>query len=381
MKEEQQKPKDDNEAAQRGQLPEDPAADAKPPIDPKAQPRPKPIGSVLRHALDVMMRRASGEEKPIKTPWEPVNVALRGGLWPGLYTLTSATGMGKTQWAMQCAINAATQFLAEAKATGGKPARVRYIALELGPVDLIARTLGILSRLDFGRLTATTYEGHYPPRWSDLYFGRDKDGKLIPEAIAAVGAAFESVIAEYPIDIETADTIGWNYMDLHRAAESDEGTVRLIVLDYSQLVGSPPHAREELRETVGKVARVGRDLARKHGCAVLALSSTSRANYDDLMKPKEPGKDPEWMAAPEKLIALGKDSGEIEYTADTVMALARRTDEEVHLVIAKGRGLPTRTVPLHFDKSLFRTMDDTDTAFAKQHGMADKTNGKRARVH
>src|SRR6185295_16153884 len=106
-----------------------------------------------------------------------------------------------------------------------------------------------------------------------------------------------------------------------------------VVLDYTQLAHAPPGRREELRETIGNVAKVARSLAQK-GIAVLALSSTARTNYDRVngkpdaaanTKPKgrppiEPGKNDVDAA---EYIDLGKDAGELEFTADVVMALVR----------------------------------------------------------
>ena len=103
---------------------------------------PPALAARVAASLAVMMRRAAGEEKPIPTPWGPVNARLRGGLWPGLYTLTSASGMGKTQWAVDAALHAAEAFREERPEA---PDRVVYIALELGDLDIMARIWGLMA--------------------------------------------------------------------------------------------------------------------------------------------------------------------------------------------------------------------------------------------
>jgi len=65
-------------------------------------------------------------------------------------------------------------------------------------------------------------------------------------------------------------------------------------------------------------------------------------------------------------VGLGKESGELEFTADVVLALAREPEtpeqvstrkpneaRKVWLAIAKGRGFPTGWAPLWWDGTRF----------------------------
>jgi hypothetical protein len=316
-------------------------------------------------AVEVMHRRADKIELPLATPWKSVNKALRGGLWPGLYTLTGATGTGKTQWAIQCALGAAA---------AGVP--TSYIALELGEVDMVSRMLAELA------LAEETPPGglRYPLRWSDLFYG------LHPRALADVRDRYQAKLAALPFHLETASAIGWSYRDLESVAE--EHRPRLLVLDYAQLVTAPEGVREELRQTIGAVAKVARNLARK-GMVVLALSSTARSNYG-AFRGVPLGGDLPWMIDAGALVGAGKESGELEYAADVVLALAkaprewappkgyekiavdtasdlaaaweaadelgRKRDGDVDpvwVVGAKGRGFGTMRAPLAWDGSHF----------------------------
>lgn len=323
---------------------------------------PRPIGELAASAFDVMFRRASKKDRPIATPWPAVNVAMRGGFWPGLYTLTSASGMGKTQWALQCALGAARDFAENARIAReelkrqGLPEdqvvedRVIYVALELGDVDLVARVLGLMA----GTM------------WSDFFFG--KNAHSLTNAVAQ----HQHEMQKLPLHVEIADAIGWTYLDLLALAEKHRP--KLLVLDYAQLVSAPPLKREELRHTIGAVAKVGRDVARRFGVAVLVLCSTARINYghvdgasashDDKEKGSKNKAPPLGDGDAARLIGLGKESGELEFTADCVLALAReRTSQDVDerrtwLAIAKGRGFPTGWIALKWDGSMYLEAED-----------------------
>jgi replicative DNA helicase len=327
----------------------------------------------VRKALHTMARRSQGLERPIPTPWPGVNEKIAGGWWPGLYTLASATGTGKTQWAIASAIGAARWFVREHEEEAEErkrqglpppengPQRVAYVALELGAVELVARMLGIMAA-EAG-VKPEEVGAKYPIRWSSLFFG-----KVPLETLVALEKLFGRELAALPLHVETADAIGWSYLDLRALAERHHP--RFLVLDYTQLVSpAPGKRREELRETIGNVAKVARDMARRQGLTVLALSSTARSNYGAVdgasAEPDDGGgKKSKSLALGEgdaaRLTSLGKESGEIEFTADVVLALARSREQQEQgddrvtwLAIAKGRGHGTGWVKMLFDGSRY----------------------------
>lgn len=373
----------------------------------KVVPAPT-LAERVSSSLAVMVRRAHGEEKPIPSRWERVNAKLRGGFWPGLYTLTSASGMGKTQWAVDVALHAAETFLKQHQEGGTTaPDRVAYIALELGDLDIMARIWGLMAS---NLVTDMRAKGHLDmeiretgmlgTRWSDMFFGRDGTGKaLSAAALARIATDFAPRLAALPLHIETANAIGWSYVDLRRVAADHKP--RLIVLDYAQLVSSPPDAkrREELRETIGNVAKAARDLARQPGGpAILALSSTARANYgaldgtgdaDDMEKGK---RRPLGKGDPARLIGLGKESGELEFTADCVLVLGQNPEaegsetppgspRETWLGVAKGRGFARSWVRMMFDGSRFEEPEEESapTQAGIDWRTATPSKGKRVR--
>ena len=373
---------DQNELMQRGELPADPEDGAGPPVPlpildaaearraatPAEPARRKSLAEAYDAAAEVMLSRARGVVRPIPTPWEGFNRRLRGGLWPGLAVLTSNTGSGKTQFAVQLVISAARHFREEQIRTGAEHAdRALYIALELGEVDLTARVVGLLSGA----------------RWSDLYHGDyDPEGlcrlgeRPDPNHLALLFENHRPTVADLPIDVDTADAMRWTWQDLQKVGE-EKRPPRLIVLDYTQLARAPANGpREELRQTIAASALVGRDLARRHGIAVLAISSTARSNYGKVSGKGERGKAGE-RAFPvipgetdsdvDEYIDIGKDAGELEYTADVSFALVRdpeplqeqslnerRAPSMVWPAIAKGRGIGAGWAPpVMFDGHCF----------------------------
>ena len=279
------------------------------------------VGVFLNPALARMRARARDEERPLPLPWPCATDALAGGLWPGLHVLVGNTGTGKSQFALQTALHAAWQ---------GIP--VLYVGLELGRVDLVARLVGLVSHR----------------RWSRLYLGRDAAGR---PSVAELDQVEErhaedlGTLARIPFHLDMCPPMGWSYTELYRKAQAMrdaypeelglDGTPRtgsrpfLVVLDFLQLVASPDGVREELRERIGRAAYAGRAVARDLDAAVLLVSSTSRENYAALDGASGTGKDKvEPAKTPAyRLVGLGKESGEVEYAADTVLVFFRDADK------------------------------------------------------
>jgi len=300
------------------------------------------LGSFLRESVKAMRARAEGKHKPIPLPHLPkVENALHGGLWPGCWVLVGNTGSGKSQFALQLSWEAAKQ---------GAP--VLYVGLELGKVDLTARMLGLASERN----------------WSRLYRGENSSGEKSTSELEEVAADYGPQLAALPWHMEIAPPFGWSHEQLTAGVEglcarypveTRKGLPPLVVVDFLQLVTSPPNQpQESLRERIGRVAYAARAAAREHGAVVLLVSSTARANYailngqpakDEKGKPgKLPWKEPAYLC-----VGLGKESGEVEYAADGVLVLVKESSadsseahsaaraqpsySEMHLAIAKQR--------------------------------------------
>lgn len=340
--------------------------------------------------------RHRGEDPPIPTPWRSLSLALAGidpaddtgddvgpvGWRPGAYFLTAGTGVGKSQFAMECAVHAAR---------GGTPAL--YLALELDDLGLYTRGASLVCG-DTDDTRGTPWER---TRWSELYQGRVA---AIPEGVTRELAA----LPLYPVE---PDAHAWGYEDLdayiaamreaeatRRAAQGlpalDANAPVFVVLDFLQLVGpSRNNAREDLRERVGRAAYRARMVARNLRAVVLCLSSIARAQYGatiiDPTRADGPSEDPGSGAkrgamrseddpdtAPKRpdpldLVGLGKESGDVEFSADGVLVLCphkraprvagekRPEWSRVEVCIAKLRAGPAGVwCPLEFNGTRFR---------------------------
>jgi len=268
---------------------------------------------------------------------------LGGGLWPGLHVLVGNTAAGKTQWCLQVAVHAAQ---------AGTP--VLYVALEAGDVEFVARCLGLVAN----------------QLWSPLYHGRH-------EGLESLIQRHRPALEALPLHVLLPPPHGWNYQNLTPAVQAlrekyDEDTPDagplLVVLDFLQIIGTDQG--EDLRERIGRAAYVGRGVARTHNAAVLVASSTARENYLAITGRKrnlkgggvEQDKEKLGQGSPSRLVGLGKESGEIEFAADTVMVLTQEPWEDntpprggthCHLALAKVRAGTPAWVALRFDGRAF----------------------------
>jgi hypothetical protein len=266
------------------------------------------LGSLVAPALERAERRRSGDEIPVPVPFPAYAAALGGGLWPGAHFVVSGTGVGKSQLTIQTAYHAATQ---------GVP--VLYIGLELDEAQIALRVL-------------SESTGH---RWSNLYLGRCSPADL-DKARGAIPA-----LEGLPFYVDFGNAHGWPASRLAAAVQAmrqrhPSGPLH-VVLDYLQLVGDEPAAferRPDTREKIGSAAYAARDVARRYDASVQVVSSAARTHYGLLASDaKEAGlasrRTPDGLATervilhPHTLVGLGKESGEVEFSADTVSVLIR----------------------------------------------------------
>lgn len=285
-------------------------------VNAPAAPAPlRTISEALVEALALARRRTRGEEKPALTPWPDFNEQIGGGFWPGLHMLVGGTGAGKSTLALQVALEAATS-----STEGEEGAAVAYVGLELDPSQVALRVAGARAGVP----------------WSDLYTGRASE-----EQIASVADVAGSLPASFYL--ESAHAGEWSADNLRtlaarmRAKHASAARPIVIVIDYLQVLGSEASAgpRQELRERIGRASYAARAAAVNHGAVVLLVSSIAREHYNKVGG-EEPlkdaglyeeigpnGKTVRGVRFPDSIVGLGKESGEIEFAADTVTVLAR----------------------------------------------------------
>ena len=264
------------------------------------------IGDVLTEALVQIQRRKDGKARPAPVPWPELGKALGGGLWPGVHILVGNTGTAKTQMALQMALHAARE---------GSP--VLYVGLEMDELQVGARLLA----LEAGKV------------WAELYLGQCEPSELEPT---------RETLSKLPLKVSVQDPYSWSIdylaaMGGELIGGYDGPTAPLVVLDFLQVIGTGEKVergrQSELRERIGKAAYEARKLQRK-GVATLLVSSTARNNYPILSGADKQVKLGE--THPSALIGMGKESGEIEYSADSVLVLCRK-DEQRYIAVAKAR--------------------------------------------
>jgi len=358
--------KDDNDRLRDGELPDDPFAGTNRESsqdDNGAHGGPQHegidldalrIGASLDEARSRISARTCGTEKPISTPWDSLDQAMGGGLWPGLHVVVGASGSGRSQFAHQVALHGAQH---------GTP--VIYVALELDRLQLVCRFVGLVSDI----------------RWSRIYLG-----EIDPDELRRVDDGLAQ-LADLPLFLEEGDPLGgWGHEQiaalgqaLRQLADKSVGENAakgtkpfLLVLDYLQLVSGD---ERELRERIGKAAYAARSVARSLNGVVVLISSTAREHYAALNGGKKANSN-EGDGNPARFLGTGKESGEVEFAADSVLVFKRDPWDGdapppegsiIRIGIAKLRAGAPSWVPLLFDGSRFTTLPK-DWIPASAHG-------------
>lgn len=272
--------------------------------------------------------RLEGRERPVATPWTPINRQLGGGLWPGMHILVGATGSGKSQYALQVTM---------AAARAGVP--VLILSLELDALGLFARNVTFLDR-----------EAHADSRlsWSSIYTGAQGD-----EHAEASRGRVDRALREH-VEALKALPIHWVEAPPHGLPHTRivelVGALRachpqraphepvLVVVDFLQLVaGEDP--REDTISRISRASYALRQVARDHQAVVLALSSTSRENSKVTVVAERTPEGPAAKFTVGAMVGLGKESGDIEYSADSVAVLCREEWSEGAPRLPGGRAI------------------------------------------
>jgi replicative DNA helicase len=250
-----------------------------------------------------------------------LDTALGGGLQSRrLFVVLGGPGSGKTTLINQ---------VAERVANGGRP--VVYLTSEDPASTLLAKTLARLGRLDYGAVLQ----------------GREGERAAIDQVrqeLAERRSAERLLYIEgNGADLDELAAVAQRHF-ARFADEAQGGGPGVLVVDYLQRVARAQlkamrNGVRDLREAVTVLTEDLRDLARELNCAVIAVSSQSRAsgygNANALSSPKE--------------------SGDIEYTADVLMSLARNEQRQAPLrhearilALAKNRLGSETTIDLDF---------------------------------
>jgi replicative DNA helicase len=274
------------------------------------------IKPILHTAVDIMERnhQREGGLTGITTGFKSIDNLLSGLQNSEFIIIAARPSMGKTALALNIARNAAV---------AGVP--VGVFSLEMSAFQLAARMVCAEARIDSHKVRS----GKLPqPDWDSL-------------VIAA------SVLSELPLFID--DTPGINIMELRSKARrlKIEKDVKLIVVDYLQLVRGV--GRIESRQVeISTISQALKNLSKELNIPVLALSQLSRA-VESRGGDRKP------------MLSDLRESGAIEQDADVVMFIFRpaaympgqiepELEHHAELIVAKQRNGPIGNIELIFLK-------------------------------
>lgn len=206
-----------------------------------------------------------------------------GGLQPGaLIVLGGRPSMGKT---------ALGRAIAHGAAVNNPDAEVLFFAIEMGPGEMMARTL---SSLTVGDGLGVEY--------------RDISRRQVPGFdLAKLHIARKKV----PQNLIFKDSPGLTVEEIRRAVWSrkQRGPLSLVVIDYLQIMRRPEGRGRSETTVLGEITAGLKQLARQAGCTILLLSQLSR--QVEARDDKRP------------MLSDLRESGSIEQDADAVLFVYR----------------------------------------------------------
>ena len=282
------------------------------------------VKSVIQKVTDrlVMLQKADGKISGVKTGYYDLD-KLTSGLQKGdLIILAARPAMGKTAFALNLAHNAA--YKAE------EP--VAIFSLEMPAEQLVQRVICSMGGIEGSSM---------------------RTGEILKTNANKYYAAAERVSK---CNMYIDDSPGIKINDIvakSRKLKSEHG-LRMIVIDYLQLITTASKNKENRQQEVSEISRTLKALARELEVPVISLSQLSRSVE------QRPNKRP--------MMSDLRESGAIEQDADIVSFIYREDyykdpGEEsednglTEIIIAKHRNGATGEVNLAFEKNYSRFSD------------------------
>ncbi|MBX3382857.1 MAG: replicative DNA helicase [Phycisphaeraceae bacterium] len=309
-----------------------------------AQERNTSEVQALTELLQVEMERiqaieeGGGSMTGLSTGYHDMDRMLLG-LQPGeLLILAARPSMGKTALALNLAEQISTGGLPLAGAPAKRRVPVGFFSLEMSKSSVTLRMLCARARV----------------KSQDLRSGR----RLNKQELNNLGMAADD-LKEAPIYID--DTPGLTVLNLRARARRmvQQHDVRVLFIDYLQLLTSPGAARESRQMEVSAISRSIKALARELNVPIVCLAQLNRAAE------QREGNRPRMSDL--------RESGSIEQDADVILLLHRedyyhKDDQEwldanpdrvglAEVIVAKQRNGPTGVVRLSWNSDFTRFAD------------------------
>jgi replicative DNA helicase len=273
------------------------------------------------------------QQSCVKTPWVGLNSMLFcGGFMPGqLIVIGARPSIGKTALACQIADLTASTGLA-----------VAFFTLEMSDGSILLRMAAARANVDILKVTQR---------------------RASPAEIRALTGAFRDLSENRHlfIDDSTGCTVPAMRAALRRLAARH--SIRLVIVDYLQLVETTGGGARNRYEQVSEISRGIKRLAREFNVPVVVLAQLNRESEKESRRPR---------------LSDFRDSGSIEQDGDVILLPVRQSDEHadvqaVDLNIAKQRNGPQGVdVPLKFLRRYAKFVDpDAADANASQANLGD----------
>jgi replicative DNA helicase len=317
-----------------------------------------PLADVLQEEIERLEAMEGRGLTGVPTGYTDLDRYL-SGLQPGeLVILAARPSMGKTAMALNIAEQVAFGGATPWSAPLGEPAATAIFSLEMSRGSLAQRLISARSGIDLHHL---------------------RTGQMGMEEWNRLNTACGE-LHEAPLFID--DTPALTVLQLRARARRmvSQFGVKVLIIDYLQLLTAPNAARESRQVEVATISRGIKALARELRVPIVCLAQLNRGTE------QREGNRPRMSDL--------RESGSIEQDADVVMLLHReeyyhRGDEEwladpdnadkvgvAELIIAKQRNGPTGVVKLTWDSKTtrFKTHDPNDLPGVAE-GFGDAVGG------
>jgi len=288
---------------------------------------PQPIERVVMETFGQIEEWAKkkGELSGVTSGFSELDNYTAGWQNSNLIVLAARPSMGKTQLALNFAVNAA-------KSEDRIP--VAIFSIEMGRKELAMRLMSMVSNVSLKKLrTGNLAENE----WTALGLGMGELGDL-------------------PIYIDDSSSL--NVLELRTKARrlKKDKNIGFIIVDYIGLMDTDSDV--ERHEGISRISRSLKGLSKELDIPILVLSQLNREV--DKRQDKKP------------ILSDLRESGAIEQDADLVLFILRPEfygikgpdgkDQEglAEIIIGKQRSGPTGSVFLHFDKKYLKFEDNID---------------------
>lgn len=257
--------------------------------------------------------------KGIDSGFKGLNEKLGGGLPAGFCIIGGGSGVGKTALAQQLALNMAINGQDKGGYTGQEHNNrlIIFVSLEMGLASLTARFLSHIyanyidippapyNKLSVKSILSLEYQGiDENPEINFNITAKITESKRI---LKQYGNRLILINSPFGVKVEHIQAL-YEHYKLEAIKQGQQPPV--LIIDYLQAI-APSNDNATDKQNIDHTIRTLKILQDRNNALVIALSSLNRASYNEPISKSS-----------------FKESGSIEYTADTLIGLELYTDRE-----------------------------------------------------